>query len=88
MGGLVFSQRTLLALTQAGISREDSYSIVQRNAMKVWESDGKTTPARTARKDIDVTVKLDKTALDKIFDYAATPNTQEQLSIAPWIKPF
>jgi len=40
MGGLVHSQRVLLALTQAGISREDSYRIVQRNAMKVWESDG------------------------------------------------
>ncbi|MEP6012812.1 MAG: adenylosuccinate lyase, partial [Parasphingorhabdus sp.] len=39
MGGLVHSQRVLLALTQAGISREDSYRIVQRNAMKVWESD-------------------------------------------------
>ncbi len=36
--GLVFSQRVLLALTQAGVSREDSYSIVQRNAMKVWEA--------------------------------------------------
>ncbi|MBE2191750.1 MAG: adenylosuccinate lyase [Alphaproteobacteria bacterium] len=71
MGGLVFSQRTLLALTQAGISREDSYSIVQRNAMKVWESDGKTTLRELLEKDIDVTVKLDKTALDKIFDYAA-----------------
>ncbi|WP_208432726.1 adenylosuccinate lyase [Bartonella taylorii] len=35
--GLVHSQRVLLALTQAGISREDSYRIVQRNAMKVWE---------------------------------------------------
>jgi adenylosuccinate lyase len=38
--GLVMSQRVLLALTQAGVSREDSYKIVQRNAMKVWE-DGK-----------------------------------------------
>ncbi|MBP8234601.1 MAG: adenylosuccinate lyase, partial [Rhizorhabdus sp.] len=36
MGGLVHSQRVLLALTQAGISREDAYRIVQRNAMKVW----------------------------------------------------
>lgn len=35
--GLVHSQRVLLALTQAGISREDSYRLVQRNAMKVWE---------------------------------------------------
>ncbi|HSF13729.1 MAG TPA: adenylosuccinate lyase, partial [Erythrobacter sp.] len=40
MGGLVHSQRVLLALTQAGVSREDAYAIVQRNAMKVWESDG------------------------------------------------
>src|SRR3546814_7328851 len=40
MGGLVHSQRVMLALTQAGISREDAYRLVQRNAMKVWESDG------------------------------------------------
>lgn len=37
--GLVHSQRVLLALTQAGLSREDSYRLVQRNAMKVWEED-------------------------------------------------
>ena len=36
--GLVMSQRVLLALTQAGVSREDAYRLVQRNAMKVWES--------------------------------------------------
>jgi adenylosuccinate lyase len=36
LGGLVFSQRVLLGLTQAGMSREDSYKAVQRNAMKVW----------------------------------------------------
>src|SRR3546814_4896792 len=40
MGGLVHSQRVLLALTQAGVSREDAYRLVQRNAMKVWDSDG------------------------------------------------
>ena len=40
MGGLIHSQRVLLALTQAGVSREDAYRLVQRNAMKVWESDG------------------------------------------------
>ncbi len=38
LGGLVFSQRVLLALTQAGVSREDAYTLVQRNAMKVWEA--------------------------------------------------
>src|SRR5881398_1055560 len=40
MGGLVHSQRVMLALTQAGASREEAYALVQRNAMKVWESDG------------------------------------------------
>src|SRR3546814_3528785 len=40
LGGLVHSQRVLLALTQAGISREDSYRLVQRNAMKVWGGEG------------------------------------------------
>src|ERR671917_568828 len=40
MGGLVHSQRVLLALTQAGASREEAYALVQRNAMKVWGSDG------------------------------------------------
>jgi len=37
--GLVHSQRVLLALTQAGVSREDAYRLVQRNAMKVWDED-------------------------------------------------
>ena len=43
MGGLIHSQRVLLALTQAGITRDNAYRLVQRNAMKVWESDGKTS---------------------------------------------
>jgi adenylosuccinate lyase len=38
LGGLVMSQRVLLALTQAGVSREDAYRLVQRNAMRVWEA--------------------------------------------------
>lgn len=70
MGGLVFSQRTLLALTQAGIAREDAYRIVQRSAMKVWESDGKSSLRDMLEQDSDVTSKLDKTALDAIFDFA------------------
>ena len=37
LGGLVFSQRVLLALTQAGLSREDAYKLVQKHAMKSWE---------------------------------------------------
>ncbi|MFP4385593.1 MAG: adenylosuccinate lyase [Alphaproteobacteria bacterium] len=70
-GGLVFSQRVLLALTQAGISREDAYRIVQRNAMEVWKNKGKPTLREMLDKDKDVTTKLDQAALDKIFDYNA-----------------
>lgn len=40
LGGLIHSQRVLLALTQAGVSREDSYRLVQRNAMPVWRGEG------------------------------------------------
>ena len=69
MGGLVFSQRTLLALTQAGIAREDAYRIVQRNAMKVWESDGKSSLRDMLEQDSDVTAKLDKAAFDAIFTF-------------------
>lgn len=69
MGGLVFSQRVLLALTQAGISREDAYRIVQRSAMKVWEAKGKSTLRDALETDSQVTEKLDKKALDTIFDY-------------------
>ena len=36
LGGLVHSQRVLLALTQKGVAREDAYRLVQRNAMRVW----------------------------------------------------
>ena len=40
LGGLVFSQRVMLALTQEGVSREDAYAAVQGNAMKVWRGEG------------------------------------------------
>ena len=71
MGGLVFSQRVLLALTQAGISREDGYRIVQRNAMKVWESKAQTTLLDALSSDEDVTAKLSTDDLKAIFDYGA-----------------
>lgn len=69
MGGLVFSQAVLLALTQAGVSREDAYRMVQRNAMKVWESKGKTKFMDALLEDSEVTEKLDKGKLKGIFDY-------------------
>ncbi|GJL85179.1 MAG: adenylosuccinate lyase [Micavibrio sp.] len=69
MGGLVFSQAVLLALTQTGVSREDAYKMVQRNAMKVWESKGKTSFMDALLEDDEVTEKLDKGKLKGIFDY-------------------
>ena len=54
MGGLIHSQRVLLALTQAGLSREDAYALVQRNAMKVWESDGELSLLDLLKADPDV----------------------------------
>jgi adenylosuccinate lyase len=67
MGGLVFSQKVLLALTQAGISREDAYKIVQRSAMKVWESRGAKTLLSFLKDDPDV--KISPAALEEIFTY-------------------
>lgn len=69
MGGLVFSQKTLLALTQAGISREDAYRIVQRNAMQVWESRGTKKLLDFLKEDEVVTAKLSGADLEKIFRY-------------------
>ncbi len=68
MGGLVHSQRVLLALTQAGISREDSYSIVQRNAMKVWESDGALSLLELLKADPDVAAKMSASDLEERFN--------------------
>jgi adenylosuccinate lyase len=68
MGGLVHSQRVLLALTQAGASREDSYALVQRNAMKVWESDGQLSLLELLQADADVTARLSADQLTELFD--------------------
>ena len=68
MGGLVHSQRVLLALTQAGLSREESYALVQRNAMKVWESDGQLSLLDLLKADPDVSRRLSGDELDALFD--------------------
>lgn len=68
MGGLVHSQRVLLALTQAGISREDSYRIVQRNAMKVWESDGAESLMELLKADPDVAAKMEASEIEDRFN--------------------
>lgn len=68
MGGLVHSQRVLLTLTQAGLSREDSYALVQRNAMKVWESDGQLSLLDLLKADPQVTAAIPPAELEKSFD--------------------
>ena len=52
LGGLVHSQRVLLALTQKGVTREDAYRLVQRNAMKAWAGDGDLLSLLKADKDV------------------------------------
>jgi adenylosuccinate lyase len=68
MGGLVHSQRVMLALTQAGLSREDSYALVQRSAMQVWESDGTLSLLDLLKADPEVIQRLPGDELDALFD--------------------
>ena len=68
MGGLVHSQRVLLALTQAGLTRDESYRLVQRNAMKVWESDGQLSLLELLKADPDVTAALSPEAIEENFN--------------------
>jgi adenylosuccinate lyase len=68
MGGLVHSQRVLLALTQAGAAREDAYRLVQRNAMKVWESDGQLSLLDLLKGDEEVAALLSREAIEASFD--------------------
>ena len=66
LGGLVHSQRVLLALTQAGVSREDAYRLVQRNAMPVWRGEGDFLALLKA--DADVTAALKPEEIEECFD--------------------
>jgi adenylosuccinate lyase len=66
LGGLVHSQRVLLALTQKGVSREDAYRLVQRNAMPVWRGEGDFKTLLKA--DPDVSSKLSSQDIDDLFD--------------------
>jgi adenylosuccinate lyase len=79
LGGLVHSQRVLLALTQKGVSREDAYALVQRNAMPVWRgqraSEGRPSQATDGGEfrallgaDKEVSAKLSPKELDELFD--------------------
>ncbi len=66
LGGLIHSQRILLALTQKGMSREDSYAAVQRNAMPVWRGEGQFLDLLKA--DKDVSAVMTPAELEALFD--------------------
>jgi adenylosuccinate lyase len=66
LGGLIHSQRVLLALTQKGVSREDAYAFVQRNAMPVWRGQGDFLTLLKA--DKDVRAALSEAELAELFD--------------------
>jgi adenylosuccinate lyase len=70
MGGLIHSQRVLLALTQAGLTRDEAYRLVQRNAMKVWESDGALSLLDLLKADPEVAAALSPEKLEEQFDLA------------------
>ncbi|WP_379546389.1 adenylosuccinate lyase [Qipengyuania sp. DSG2-2] len=70
MGGLIHSQRVMLALTQAGVTRDNAYRLVQRNAMKVWESDGRQSLLDLLKADDEVTAALSDEELEEKFDLA------------------
>ncbi len=66
LGGLIHSQRVLLALTQKGVSREDAYTLVQRNAMPVWRGEGDFLTLLKA--DRDVAKAVSAAELEALFD--------------------
>jgi adenylosuccinate lyase len=66
LGGLIHSQRMLIALTQKGVTREDAYRLVQRNAMKVWG--GENDFLSLLKADKDVRAKLSDREIEANFD--------------------
>lgn len=69
MGGLVFSQKLLLALTQKGVAREDAYRIVQSSAMQVWESGGKKSLLECLTENDKATAHLTRDEMAAICTY-------------------
>src|SRR5437870_6849174 len=68
IAGLIHSHRVLLALTPAGLSREESYALVRRDAMKVWEADGQLSLLDLLKADPEVAKRLTPDQLDALFD--------------------
>jgi adenylosuccinate lyase len=68
--GLVFSHRLLLALVESGLLRDEAYRLVQRNAMEAWDTESDFRALVQA--DGEITARLDASALDNVFDLAAS----------------
>jgi adenylosuccinate lyase len=66
LGGLIHSQRVLLALAQKGVARDDAYALVQRNAMPVWRGEGEFL--ELLKEDKDVSKVLSAPELEALFD--------------------
>lgn len=69
LGGVIFSQKVLLALTQAGVTREDAYLWVQRNAMAVWDDPAGGDFLTRLRTDPDITAHIKPDTLAALFDH-------------------
>jgi adenylosuccinate lyase len=69
LGGLIHSQRVLLALTEAGVPREQAYRIVQRNAMKVWKEGADFLEALLADKDVTKALTAEQIRAQFDLDY-------------------
>ena len=76
-GGIVFSQKVLLALVEKGITREDAYRLVQRNALDAFENDGDFKA--NLLNDNDVINLLSADEVEKIFDKGAFLNNIEEI---------
>ena len=72
-GGLLFSQQAMLALTKKGLTREEAYRVVQKNAMAVWQEGGQLK--ERLGQDPEVTAHLTAEELDAVFDLAIPPQT-------------
>jgi adenylosuccinate lyase len=66
-GGLIFSQRVLLALIDKGLTRQKAYELVQRNAMKAWKERGDFL--QLLKNDADVTAHLPAAEIESLFNY-------------------
>jgi hypothetical protein len=79
LGGLIHSQRLMIALTQKGLPREDAYALVQRNAMKVWG--GESDFLSLLKADKDVRAKLSEKEIEALTHFIKNPDSNPEHAI-------